>query len=191
MSQPLDEFINAIRMADSIEQERFLMKTEEAHIRAYVRDGDPELRPRVVSKLVFLDMLGENLSWGQMEAITLMTHDRFSYKRVGYIGASIILDENAELSVLVTQTLLHDLQSPDPNIQCLALTFIANCGSAEVSRAVASEVQKLVGSRYPMVMKRAGMAIVRIVRKNPDLTDSFKNTVQRLLNQNSHGVIIS
>ena len=105
MSQPLDEFINAIRMADSIEQERFLMKTEEAHIRAYVRDGDPELRPRVVSKLVFLDMLGENLSWGQMEAITLMTHDRFSYKRVGYIGASIILDENAELSVLVTQTL--------------------------------------------------------------------------------------
>lgn len=191
MSQPLDEFINAIRMADSIEQERFLMKTEEAHIRAYVRDGDPELRPRVVSKLVFLDMLGENLSWGQMEAITLMTHDRFSYKRVGYIGASIILDENAELSVLVTQTLLRDLQSPDPNIQCLALTFIANCGSAEVSRAVASEVQKLVGSRYPMVMKRAGMAIVRIVRKNPDLTDSFKNTVQRLLNQNSHGVIIS
>lgn len=191
MSQPLDEFINAMRMADSIEQERFLMKTEEAHIRAYVRDGDPELRPRVVSKLVFLDMLGENLSWGQMEAITLMTHDRFSYKRVGYIGASVILDENAELSVLVTQTLLHDLQSPDPNIQCLALTFIANCGSAEVTRSVASEVQKLVGSRYSIVMKRAGMAIVRIVRKNPDLTDSFKNTVQRLLNQNSHGVIIS
>jgi hypothetical protein len=35
------------------------------------------------------------------------------------------------------------------------------------------------------------MAIVRIVRKNPDLTETFKNTVQRLLNHNSHGVIIS
>ena len=191
MSKPLDDFINAIRMADTIEHERFLIATEQAHIRAYVRDGDPELRPRIVSKLVFLDMLGENLSWGQMEAITLMTHDRFSYKRVGYIGASVILDENAELSVLVTQTLLRDLQSPDHFIQCLALTFIANCGSTEVTRSVASEVQKLVQSKYTSVMKRAGMAIVRIVRKNPDLTDSFKNTVQRLLNQSSHGVIIS
>jgi hypothetical protein len=35
------------------------------------------------------------------------------------------------------------------------------------------------------------MAIVRIVRKNPDLTETFKNSVQRLLNHNSHGVIIS
>lgn len=191
MTQSLDEFINAVRMADSIEQERFLISTEMAHIRAYVREGDPEIRPRVVSKLVFLDMLGENLSWGQMEAITLMSHDKFSFKRVGYIGASVILDENAELSVLVTQTLLRDLQSSDPNIQNLALTFIANCGSAEVSRAVASEVQKLVNSSFPSVMKKAGMAIVRIVRKNPDLTDTFKNTVQRLLNQASHGVIIS
>jgi hypothetical protein len=96
MSQPLDDFINAVRMAESLDQERFLIATEQAHIRAYVRDGDPCLRPRIVSKLVFLDMLGENPTWGQMEAITLMTHDVFSYKRVGYIGAAVLLDETKE-----------------------------------------------------------------------------------------------
>ena len=191
MTRPLYDFIDSVRTADSLEQERFYITTEEAHIRAFTRDGDPELRPRVVSKLMFLDMLGENIAWGQMEAIKLMGHDTFSYKRVGYLGGAILLDETADLTVLVTHTLLKDLQSPDPNIQSLALAFIANVGNAEICRSVATEVQKLTASGVPGVMKRAGMAIVRIVRKNPDLTDQYKNTVQKLLNHSSHGVIIA
>jgi len=178
-------------MADSIEQERFIIATEQAQIRAYLRKCDSEMRPSIVSKLIFLDMLGQNPVWGQMETITLMTDERFSYKRVGYIGASILLDETTELTVLVTHTLLKDLQNVDPNIQCLALTFIANLGSAEVCRSVATEVQKLMGSRFPMVQKRAGMAVLTIVRKNPDLCESYKNSVQSLLNQSSHGVVIA
>ena len=38
MTQPLNEFISTIRLADSIEQERFLIATEQAHIRAYLRN---------------------------------------------------------------------------------------------------------------------------------------------------------
>ena len=85
MNQSLDDFINQVRMADGIEHERFYIATETAHIRAYTRGGDPEMRPRVVSKLVFLDMLGENTAFGHLEAITLMGHDLFYYKRVGFI----------------------------------------------------------------------------------------------------------
>jgi hypothetical protein len=33
--------------------------------------------------------------------------------------------------------------------------------------------------------------IVRMIRKKPDLPETFKNTIERLLNDNSHGVIIS
>lgn len=178
-------------MADGIEHERFYIATETAHIRAYTRGGDPEMRPRVVSKLVFLDMLGENTAFGHLEAITLMGHDLFSYKRVGYISGAVLLDENSEMSVLVTQTLLKDLKSHDRHVQCLALAFIANVASQEICRAVASEVQKTILTGIPAVMKRAGMAIVRIVRKNPELADQFKNSVQKLLNHGSHGVIIA
>lgn len=191
MASPLYEFIDSVRTADTIEKERYYIATEEAQIRAFTRGGDAAIRPRVVSKLMVLDMLGENTAWGQMEAIKLMGHDTFSYKRVGYLGGAVLLDETADLTVLVTHTLLKDLQTPDPNIQCLALAFIANVANAEICRSVATEVQKLTASGIPSVMKRAGMAIVRIVRKNPDLTDQYKNSVQKLLNHSSHGVIIS
>jgi len=191
MAQPLDDFIDAVRTAESLEQERFFISTEQAQIRAFMRNRDPALGPRVVSKLIALDIFGENVSWGQMEVITLMSHDVFSQKRVGYVGASVLLDDSADLAVLVTQTLLRDLQSGNPHVQCLALTFVANVASAEVCRAVASVVQGAAAAKRAAVLKRAGMAIVRIVRTNADLTDTFKNTVQRFLNHTSHGVMIS
>ena len=189
MTQPMNEFISSVRLADTIDEEKFLISTEKAQIRAYLRKMDPALAPRVISKLVFLDMLGETTAWGQMDAISLMTNERFSYKRVGYICTSALLDQTNEITVLVTQTLLRDLTSSNPYIQQLALTFIANMGSPEVCRAVATQVQKLLESINPAIMKKAGMATVRIIRQNPDLSESYKNSVQPLLNSNNHGVV--
>lgn len=191
MAQALYDFISSVRMADSIEQEKFLIATEQAQIRASIRKCDPDSRPVIVSKLIFLDIMGENPTWGQVEIINLMSDERFSYKRIGYIGAQILLDESGELSVLVTQTLLKDLTNPNPYIQCLALTYISNLGSEEICRSVVTETEKLLRSPNRDVQKRAGMAMVRVCTKNPELCDTFKNSVQALLNNGDHGVVIS
>jgi hypothetical protein len=191
MTQPLNDFINSIRRAETIEDEKYLIATEQAQIRASLRKLDPMLRPRIVSKLVFLDMLGQNPAWGQMEALTLMTDSRLSFKRIGHVCTAIILDQTAELTVLVTQTLLADLTCSSPHSQLLALYFVANLGSVEVCRPVATAVQKLFESPAPSVQKAAGMATVRIIRANPDLSDSYKSAVQTLLNNPNHGVVIA
>lgn len=189
MTQPLSRFISSVRSAATIEDSRFIIATEQAQLRAYLRKMDPDMRPRVISKFVFLDMLGENVSWGQMDVLTLMTYDRFSYKRVGYVCAGVILDQTSDLTVLVTQTLLKDLESRDTNIVCLALDFIANLGNPEVGRAVANAVKKHLDSRASRIMKKAGMATVTIIRRNPDLAEGYKNCVQGLLNSNVHGTV--
>jgi hypothetical protein len=190
-SLSLVDFISAVRTADTLEQERLIVSTEHDHIRALVRDNQIHLPPRTVAKLVFLDLLGEDAAWGQMEAITLMAHDVFSYKRIGYLGSSLLLNENSDLAVLVTQTLLDDVNSADQNVQCLALTFIANVGSTQICRSVAPAVQRLIQCDHARILKGAGMAIVHIVRKVPEIANTFKNLVQPLLNHKDHGVIIS
>lgn len=191
MTTPLNEFISSVRLADTFEQEKFLISTEQALVRASVRRGESQYRPKNVMKLLFLEILGQNNPWGQMEVLTLMSEEQFSFKRIGYIAGSVLLDESADISVLVTQTLLKDLNNPNPNIQSLALAFIANCGTSEVCRDVATSVQKCIESSYPNVLKRAGMAILRIVKQNPDLAEAFKNSVQKLLNHTNHGVVLS
>lgn len=211
MTQPLTDFIASLRLSDSIEHERFLVASEQADMRSYIRECDPTLRPRIVAKLVFLSTIGENVAYGQMEVLTLMSHDLFSYKRIGYMAASVILDESSEIAVLITHTILKDLQNTsDFRIQCLALGLLANIGSTEMCQSVSTEVQKIISQSStqphissfssssksshngnPMLMKRAAMAAVRIIEKIPDLAENFKQSAQKLLKHGSHGVVIA
>ena len=191
MTQELSEFIASIRLSDSIEHERFLIKSEQADIRSYIRQCDPDLRPRIVAKMLFLSILGENVAYGQIEAITLMSDDRFSYKRIGYLATSVILDEASDVTVLITHTITKDMQSHNPRVQCLALGLLSNIGSAEMCQNAAAEVLKLTESSHAAVMKRAAMAAVRIVQRIPEHAEMFRPVVSKLLKHGAHGVVIA
>lgn len=213
MTQTLSEFIASTRLADSIEHEKFIISSEQADIRSYIRECDPQLRPRIVAKLIFLSTIGENVAYGQMEVLTLMSQEQLSYKRIGYLAASVILDESSELTVLITHTILKDLQNTaNCRIQCLALSLLANLGSAEMCQAVSTEVQKIISQAtstnhitppkshdqktksfdiHPLLLKTAAMASVRIIEKVPELAENFKQSVQKLLKHGSHGVVIA
>jgi hypothetical protein len=186
MGEAFEEFISAVLIAASIEEERELIAEEQAKMRNAIKSGAPEERPRTVAKLVYLAMSGENVSWGQMEVVRLMTADRFSSKRIGYVAATALLNEMTELTVLITATVQKDLQSTDRNSQKLALDLIANIGTAEMSQSLPQDVLKLIDSLEPTIQKRAAMAAVTILRRNPEIYETFRPAVARLLNSTSH-----
>ncbi|KAH0795383.1 Adaptin N terminal region family protein [Histomonas meleagridis] len=188
MTRSLRDFITAVRFAENAEQEKFIISSEQADMRSYIRKCEPSMRPRIVSKLIFLGTLGENVSYGYMEVLTLMSHELFSYKRIGYIAASVMLDETSEISVLITQTVLKDLQSNDPQIQSLALAFIANNGSPEMCQTVFTEVLKHIKSVDHSVVKKAALASFRIIQKLPDLMENFTQCVQPLMKIGIHSI---
>ena len=191
MTLQLSYLIHQIRAAQSIDEERHVISTELANIRTYIRDCDPDMRPRVIAKLVYLNMIGETTSWGQMETLNLMADDRFSFKRIGYLGAGLLLDETAEVTVLLTHTIQKDLQSKHRFVVALALALLANIGSTELCRSLAADVQKVLAIDDPFLRKRAAMAVIRIVKKIPEFTETFQPHVHLLLNDPSHSVVLS
>lgn len=191
MSTPLQEFILSIREAESIEDERLIITTELAEMRTLIRECDIDKKPNIIAKLIYLSITGENTSWGQIDAVSLMSHDRLSYKRLGYLAVQTIFDEQSEILVLITQTLHRDLNSQNPFIQALPLTFIANMGTAEMCQSVYTDVERLTSSVHPGIIKRAGMASVHIVRKVPELAPAFKKALTRLLSNTKHSVVTS
>ena len=191
MTLQLSSLIHQIRAAQSIDEERHVISTELANIRTYIRDCDPDMRPRVIAKLVYLNMIGETTSWGQMETLNLMADDRFSFKRIGYLGAGLLLDETAEVTVLLTHTIQKDLQSKHRFVVALALALLANIGSTELCRSLAADVQKVLAIDDPFLRKRAAMAVIRIVKKIPEFTETFQPHVHLLLNDPSHSVVLS
>lgn len=191
MTLQLSALIHQIRAAQSIDEERHVITTELANIRTYIRECEPEMRPRVIAKLVYLNMIGETTSWGQMETLSLMADDRFSFKRIGYLGAGLLLDETADISVLLTHTIQKDLQSKHRFVVALALAVLANIGSTELCRSLAADVQKVLAIDDPFLRKRAAMAVIRIIKKLPEFTETFQTHVHLLLNDSQHSVVLS
>jgi hypothetical protein len=189
--ESFEDFITKVLLADTIEDEREIISDEQAALRTIIKSGEDDNRPRTVAKLIYLSMCGENVSWGQMEAVGLMSADRLSHKRVGYLAAGSFLAENMELTVLTTATVQKDLVSTNPRIQKLALDFIANMGTGEMSQSLHQEVARLLDAPDPTIQKRAAMAALTIIRRNPEIWEAFRPFVAKLLNSPSHCCVLA
>lgn len=184
----LTEFISDVRNASN-EDARLIMADELAAMRTKIREADPQVKSRIIAKLVFLNINGYNTSFAQLEAVNLMSQEAYGYKRLGYLGAGTLLDEQNDLLVLATHCVMKDLQDPRPLVQALALTLIANKGSAEMCRAVSTDVEKRMFSEHPGIMKRAAAAACTIIRKVPELAESYKKGIINLYGSTKHSVV--
>lgn len=188
MTLQLSSLIHQIRSANTTEEENHIISTELANIRTYIRECDPDMRPRLISKLIYLNMLDQNTSCGQMECLNLMADDRFSYKRIGYLGANLLLDETADVTVLLTHSIQKDLQSQHRFVVSLALSVLSNIGSTELCRSLAGDVGKVLEIDDPFLRKRAAMAAIRIIKKIPDFSETFEPSVSILISDPAHSV---
>eukprot|EP00965_Chrysotila_dentata_P196601 6177684-Pleurochrysis_carterae.AAC.5 len=173
MSIRLRELIRNVRACKTQADERACIHKECASIRTAFKDENSELRHRNVAKLLFIHMLGYPTHWGQMECLKLIAGSKFLEKRIGYLGLMILLDERQEVLMLVENSLKNDLQSSNQYISGLACCAIGNISSAEICRDLAPEVEKLMVGSNPFVSKKAALCSIRILRKCPELVDTF------------------
>ncbi|XP_017400121.1 AP-1 complex subunit gamma-like 2 isoform X2 [Cebus imitator] len=189
-SLKLQDLIEEIRGARTQAQEREVIQKECAHIRASFRDGDPMLRHRQLTKLLYVHMLGYPAHFGQMECLKLIASSRFTDKRVGYLGAMLLLDERHEAHLLITNSIKNDLSQGIQPVQGLALCTLSTMGSAEMCRDLATEVEKLLLQPSPYVRKKAILTAVHMIRKVPKLSNVFLPPCAKLLHERHHGILL-
>ena len=114
----------------------------------------------------------------------------FILQRIGYLGLMILLDERQEVLMLVTNSLKNDLNSRNQYIVGLALTALGNICSTEMARDLAPEVEKLLGTANPYIRKKAALCARRVIRKVPDMLESFVDRATELLHDRNHAVIL-
>ncbi|KAF9904997.1 clathrin associated protein complex large subunit [Lobosporangium transversale] len=187
----LKDLIKAIRACKTHADERAVIQKESAFIRTSFKEENTELRHSNISKLLYIHMLGYPAHFGQIECLKLAASPLFSDKRLGYLGTMLLLDENQEVLTLLTNSLKNDLNHSNMYIVGLALCTLGNIGSAEMSRDLCSEVEKLLGSSNMYIRKKAALCAIRIIRKVPDLQENFIQRASSLLNDRNHGVLLS
>ncbi|GJJ78854.1 AP-1 complex subunit gamma-1 [Entomortierella parvispora] len=187
----LKDLIKAIRACKTHADERAVIQKESAFIRTSFKEENTELRHANISKLLYIHMLGYPAHFGQIECLKLAASPLFSDKRLGYLGTMLLLDENQEVLTLLTNSLKNDLNHANMYIVGLALCTLGNIASAEMSRDLTSEVEKLLGSSNMYIRKKAALCAIRIIRKVPELQVDYVERASSLLNDRNHGVLLS
>ena len=170
-----------MRQCKTSAEERALIAKESAAIRASLKEDQSSLRHRNVAKLMYMHMLGYPTHFGQMECVKLIATPGFPEKRVGYLGLMILLDERQEVTMLVTNSIKNDLGHKNAFVVGCALCALGNICTAEMARDVAPEVAQLLHSKISYVRKKAALCAVRVIKKVPELAESFVDGAEALL----------
>ncbi|KAJ1929696.1 clathrin associated protein complex large subunit, partial [Linderina macrospora] len=185
----LRDLIRAVRVCKTAADERNVIQRESAAIRtSFKEDNSQDTRYVNVQKLLYIYLLGFPVQFGQLECLKLAASAKFADKRVGYLGVSLLLDEKQEILTLLTNCLKSDMNSPDDYLVGLALCTLSNVASSEVANDLVDEVERLIDSSRSYLRKKAAMAAVRIVRKEPELAEPFLRRARSLLGDKHHGV---
>ncbi len=88
----------------------------------------------------------------------------------GYLGVTLLLNENHELLRLVVTSIRRDLEDGSEYFNCLALQAIANIGGKEMADGLSQDVARVLFSQKskPFVKKKAALTLLRLFRKQPD-----------------------
>jgi len=147
-----------------------------------------------VAKLLFIHLMGYPTEFGQMEAIRLVASSKFAEKRIGYLALMILLQENQEILMMVTNTMKKDLsrEGDQDYVAGLALCALGSVASADMARELAKDVANfLTSSNKPFLRKKAALCALRFIRKVPDLIEEFLPGVHQLLQTRNNAVQVT
>ncbi|KAJ2493366.1 clathrin associated protein complex large subunit [Coemansia sp. RSA 2050] len=185
----LKDLIRAVRVCKTAADERGVIQRESAAIRTSFKEVDSQDARYVnIQKLLYIYLLGYPVQFGQLECLKLVASPKFSDKRVGYLGVSLLLDEKQDILTLLTNSLKTDMNSTDDYIVGLALGTLSNVASSEVAYDLVDEVERLLDSPRSYLRKKATLAGVRIIRREPELFTPFLHRAKSLLGDKHHGV---
>ncbi|XP_017275066.1 AP-2 complex subunit alpha-2 isoform X2 [Kryptolebias marmoratus] len=189
-------FISDIRNCKSKEAEVKRINKELANIRSKFK-GDKALdgysKKKYVCKLLFIFLLGHDIDFGHMEAVNLLSSNKYTEKQIGYLFISVLVNSNSDLIRLINNAIRNDLASRNPTFMNLALHCIANVGSREMAEAFVSDIPRILvaGETMDSVKQSAALCLLRLNRTSPDLVPMGEWTarVVHLLNDQHLGVV--
>ncbi|GMM35964.1 Apl4 protein [Saccharomycopsis crataegensis] len=195
----LKSFIKAVRYSKTIADERSVIRKESAAIRTAFKDVNLSNNKRRVNiqKLLYLYILGEKTHFGQIECIKLLASSNFIDKRLGYLAASLLLDENQEILTLLTNSLVQDLNHPNQFFVALSLSTLATVLSYDLSNDTYNDVLRILthNGNNPYLKKKAILVSARIIEKNGDLIEIFFENFNKFnllnVNERDHSVLLA
>ncbi|KAK2742853.1 hypothetical protein FQN55_007637 [Onygenales sp. PD_40] len=192
----LVQFIADLRNARARELEEKRINKELANIRQKFKDGNLNgyQKKKYVCKLLYVYIQGYDVDFGHLEAVNLISANKYSEKQIGYLAVTLFLHEQHELLHLVVNSIRKDLLDHNELNNCLALHAVANVGGREMGEALSVDVHRLLISptSKAFVKKKAALTLLRLYRKFPGIVQpEWAERIISLMDDPDMGVTLS
>jgi len=126
-----------------------------------------------------------------MTCVNLLQSTKFTEKRIAYMALCILMDEKSEVLLLTSNSIKKDLISSNHFIVSVALNTIGEVCTPDLCRDLSMEVIKLMTSTNQYIKRKAALAATRIIKRCPDLLESYADKLGYYFDDKNHGVLLA
>jgi AP-3 complex subunit delta-1 len=199
-TKSLPQMIKGIRGSKDKNQHEYIAQCL-SEIKKELTSVDQDYKTEALKKLIFLQMMGYDMSWAAFHIIEVMSFPWFGHRRVGYLAASLAFNQTTDLILLTTNLLQKAFQQQSIGPIAVSNPKLAegvqyelgsaiSCFSSIVTPALANDllqdVMNLLSNSRPYVRKRAILALYSIFHKHPPaLRIAFDSLLDKLGDENA------
>uniref|UniRef100_A0A2M3Z2Q3 AP-3 complex subunit delta n=1 Tax=Anopheles braziliensis TaxID=58242 RepID=A0A2M3Z2Q3_9DIPT len=175
----LTDLVRGIRNNKDNEAKYIAQCIEE--IKQELRQDNINVKSNAVAKLTYLQMCGYDISWAGFNIIEVMSSNRFTCKRIGYLAASQCFHPDSELLMLTTNMIRKDLSSTNQYDAGVALSGLSCFISTDLSRDLANDIMTLMSSTRPYLRMKAVLMMYKVFLRYPEaLRPAFPKLKEKL-----------
>ncbi|XP_059049466.1 AP-3 complex subunit delta [Achroia grisella] len=175
----LTDLVRGIRNNKDNEPKYIAQCMEE--IKVELRQDNIAVKANAVAKLTYLQMLGYDISWAIFNIIEVMSSNKFTYKRIGYLAASQSFHADSELLMLTTNMIRKDLNAQNQYEAGLALSGLSCFISHDLARDLANDIMTLMSSTKPYLRMKAVLMMYKVFLRYPEaLRPAFPKLKEKL-----------
>ncbi|UZP44783.1 hypothetical protein NXS19_012595 [Fusarium pseudograminearum] len=176
----LYDLIRGLRNHKGNEKEYIQKSLKEC--RAEVRSQDMDLKATALLKLIYLEMVGHDMSWASFHVLEVMSSPKYHQKRVGYLGAVQSFRPDTEVLMLATNLLKKDLGTTTPTVISLPIATLPHVITPSLALSTLQDLLPRLSHSHSNIRKKTLVTLYRLALVYPEaLRAAWPKIKERLM----------
>lgn len=183
LSKDFFDLVKSIGESRSKQEEDKII-VNEVHVlktKMSAKDVAPKKMKEYLIRMIYVEMLGHDASFGHIHGIKMAHHRSLLEKRVGYLAVTLTIHKDHSFMLLLINTLQQDLKSDNYLLVSMALTVVAKLVNTETIPAILPLVVKLLDHKEGNVKKKAVMVLHRFHQLDPHTIATLGAPIRKAL----------
>ncbi|OAQ96297.1 hypothetical protein LLEC1_00131 [Akanthomyces lecanii] len=141
-----------------------------------------DVKATALLKLIYLEMVGHDMSWASFHVLEVMSSPKYAQKRVGYLGAVQSFRADTEVLMLATNLLKKDLSAAAPTVMSLPIATLPHVITPSLALSTLADLLPRLSHSHANIRKKALVTLYRLALVYPEaLRAAWPKIKERLM----------